>query len=290
MVFRWAARTIDAFSLTGLALATLFFCASLTPSLIPRESITQGILSGLSFSCGYGVGVALRALVRIDLFAVVQELIVVANNEHRCRLALLRELAVPREHGVGVFSQHLGIAGLIVVMHGQPRGSCGEACVLGRVPLHGRARVVATVLVYARQRLFLSLASLKRHFVLVVRGHVVVVVDGIPCHVGVAQLFPLVHERRATQRQKYGSEHLSACHRVFATGEELAYGASLVVVLEVDGIPAVCGRCLLACGEGVLELGERPVIRLVPRLVAALRHQDVTELKYHVEHAVLADP
>lgn len=62
MVFRWAARTIDAFSLTGLALATLFFCASLTPSLIPRESITQGILSGLSFSCGYGVGVALRAL------------------------------------------------------------------------------------------------------------------------------------------------------------------------------------------------------------------------------------
>ncbi|HEV2504513.1 MAG TPA: alpha/beta-hydrolase family protein [Mesorhizobium sp.] len=62
MVFRWAARTIDAFSLTGLALATLFFCASLTPSLIPRESITQGILSGLSFSCGYGIGVALRAL------------------------------------------------------------------------------------------------------------------------------------------------------------------------------------------------------------------------------------
>ncbi len=62
MVFRWAARMIDAFSLTGLALATLFFCASLTPSLIPRESITQGILSGLSFSCGYGVGVALRAL------------------------------------------------------------------------------------------------------------------------------------------------------------------------------------------------------------------------------------
>ncbi|CAM5648080.1 alpha/beta-hydrolase family protein [Mycolicibacterium aubagnense] len=62
MVLRWAARTIDAFSLTGLALATLFFCASLTPSLIPRDSITQGILSGLSFSCGYGVGIALRAL------------------------------------------------------------------------------------------------------------------------------------------------------------------------------------------------------------------------------------
>ncbi|PLP60637.1 hypothetical protein CYK37_05810 [Mesorhizobium loti] len=61
-MFRWAARTIDAFSLTGLALATLFFCASLTPSLIPRDSITQGVLSGLSFSCGYGVGVALRAL------------------------------------------------------------------------------------------------------------------------------------------------------------------------------------------------------------------------------------
>ena len=62
MAIRWVARTIDAFSLTGLALATLFFCASLTPSLIPRDSITQGVLSGLSFSCGYGVGVALRAL------------------------------------------------------------------------------------------------------------------------------------------------------------------------------------------------------------------------------------
>lgn len=62
MVFRWAARTIDAFSLTGLALATLFFCASLSPSLIPRDGVTQGVLSGLSFSAGYGVGVALRAL------------------------------------------------------------------------------------------------------------------------------------------------------------------------------------------------------------------------------------
>lgn len=46
----------------GLWLGTLFFAGSLTPSLIPRDALLQGVLSGASFALGYGIGVLLRAL------------------------------------------------------------------------------------------------------------------------------------------------------------------------------------------------------------------------------------
>jgi uncharacterized membrane protein len=51
-------------SASGLVFATLFFATSLTPSLIPRTYVTQGALSGLSASVGYGVGVFFRWLWR----------------------------------------------------------------------------------------------------------------------------------------------------------------------------------------------------------------------------------
>ena len=51
---RWAA-----FSYWGLVVATLFFAASLTPSLLPRHFVTQGLLSGFALAAGYGVGVFL---------------------------------------------------------------------------------------------------------------------------------------------------------------------------------------------------------------------------------------
>src|SRR5579871_6902762 len=44
------------FSTGGLLLGTLFFAASLTPSLLPRTFLTQGVLSGCSFAGGYGIG------------------------------------------------------------------------------------------------------------------------------------------------------------------------------------------------------------------------------------------
>ena len=47
---------VEKMSLTGLLLATLFFAASLTPSLIPRHFALQGVLSGLSSAVGYGIG------------------------------------------------------------------------------------------------------------------------------------------------------------------------------------------------------------------------------------------
>jgi uncharacterized membrane protein len=45
------------FSYVGLAVAALFFAASLTPSLLPRNFIVQGILSGFALAVGYGIGV-----------------------------------------------------------------------------------------------------------------------------------------------------------------------------------------------------------------------------------------
>jgi uncharacterized membrane protein len=45
------------FSYIGMAVATLFFAASLTPSLLPRHYAVQGILSGFALAAGYGIGV-----------------------------------------------------------------------------------------------------------------------------------------------------------------------------------------------------------------------------------------
>jgi uncharacterized membrane protein len=45
------------FSTSGLFLGTVFFAASLTPTLLPRSFLTQGLLSGCSLAAGYGIGV-----------------------------------------------------------------------------------------------------------------------------------------------------------------------------------------------------------------------------------------
>ena len=50
-------RLWASFSFVGLATATLFFAASLTPSLLPRPFVVQGALSGFALAVGYGVGV-----------------------------------------------------------------------------------------------------------------------------------------------------------------------------------------------------------------------------------------
>nr|WP_240904382.1 alpha/beta-hydrolase family protein [Rhodobacter sp. SGA-6-6] len=52
-------------TLPGLVLATLFFAASLTPSLVPRGPLVQGVLSGISLAAGYGVGLAAGLLWRL---------------------------------------------------------------------------------------------------------------------------------------------------------------------------------------------------------------------------------
>ena len=58
---RWLRRRL---CFGGLAGALVFFCISLTPSLLPRGDILQGVLSGITVVIGYGVGSALSAGIR----------------------------------------------------------------------------------------------------------------------------------------------------------------------------------------------------------------------------------
>lgn len=51
-------------SYVGLVLAIVFLCVSLTPSLMPRPSLYQGLISGITMAIGYGVGVLLSKLIR----------------------------------------------------------------------------------------------------------------------------------------------------------------------------------------------------------------------------------
>lgn len=44
---------------TGLLVATMLFCWSLTPSLLPRDWFFQGLISGINATIGYGIGCAL---------------------------------------------------------------------------------------------------------------------------------------------------------------------------------------------------------------------------------------
>jgi uncharacterized membrane protein len=47
------------YALPGLVGAAVLLCLSLTPSLLPRTGVTQGLISGISAAFGYGVGVLL---------------------------------------------------------------------------------------------------------------------------------------------------------------------------------------------------------------------------------------
>lgn len=53
---------LDPLCSMGLWLGTLFFAASLTPSLIPRDALLQGVLCGIAFAVGYWLGVFSRWL------------------------------------------------------------------------------------------------------------------------------------------------------------------------------------------------------------------------------------
>jgi uncharacterized membrane protein len=63
-VKNWPLGLWRSLSGTGLLLGTLFFAASLTPTLIPRTYLTQGVLGGGVFAIGYGLGVFWRWLWR----------------------------------------------------------------------------------------------------------------------------------------------------------------------------------------------------------------------------------
>jgi uncharacterized membrane protein len=60
---RWLRRWHYGF--VGLAGATLMFCLSLTPSLLPRGNVLQGVISGILAAIGYGLGVVAVWLARM---------------------------------------------------------------------------------------------------------------------------------------------------------------------------------------------------------------------------------
>ena len=54
LLWAWRLLRLD---FTGIAFAALFFCLSLTPSLLPRDWLFAGLIGGITRPIGYGIGV-----------------------------------------------------------------------------------------------------------------------------------------------------------------------------------------------------------------------------------------
>jgi uncharacterized membrane protein len=53
LVWAWSLVHLD---FVGIGFGALFFCLSLTPSLLPRDWLFQGLIGGLNAAIGYGIG------------------------------------------------------------------------------------------------------------------------------------------------------------------------------------------------------------------------------------------
>ena len=56
LLWAWGLVRLD---FVGVAVGALFFCLSLTPSLLPREYFFQGVIGGINAAIGYGIGVGI---------------------------------------------------------------------------------------------------------------------------------------------------------------------------------------------------------------------------------------
>ncbi len=61
LVWAWSLVHLD---FVGLPFGALFFCLSLTPSLLPRDWLFQGLIGGLNAAIGYGIGVFAGKMMR----------------------------------------------------------------------------------------------------------------------------------------------------------------------------------------------------------------------------------
>ena len=57
----WSLVRLD---FVGVAFGALFFCLSLTPSLLPRDWVTGGVFGGINAAIGYGIGVLVGRVFR----------------------------------------------------------------------------------------------------------------------------------------------------------------------------------------------------------------------------------
>ncbi|OBI71637.1 alpha/beta-hydrolase family protein [Mycobacterium sp. E740] len=60
-VWAWSLVRLD---FVGVGFGALFFCLSLTPSLLPRDWLFQGLIGGLNAAIGYGIGVFVAKMLR----------------------------------------------------------------------------------------------------------------------------------------------------------------------------------------------------------------------------------
>ena len=60
LVWAWGLVRLD---FVGVAFGALFFCLSLTPSLLPRDYLFAGLIGGINAAIGYGIGVVIGTLV-----------------------------------------------------------------------------------------------------------------------------------------------------------------------------------------------------------------------------------
>ena len=56
LVWAWGLVRLD---FVGVAFGAVFFCLSLTPSLLPRDYLFQGLIGGINAAIGYGIGVVI---------------------------------------------------------------------------------------------------------------------------------------------------------------------------------------------------------------------------------------
>jgi uncharacterized membrane protein len=61
LVWAWSLVHLD---FVGIGFGALFFCLSLTPSLLPRDWLFAGLIGGINAAIGYGLGVAVGKLIR----------------------------------------------------------------------------------------------------------------------------------------------------------------------------------------------------------------------------------
>ncbi len=80
----WFGRLVASFSVASTALGLLFFSASLTPSLLPRPPILQGVLGGVSLIVGYAIA---KSTIAVWRFMQLRE--VESTNARRVSLVLL---------------------------------------------------------------------------------------------------------------------------------------------------------------------------------------------------------
>jgi uncharacterized membrane protein len=61
LVWAWSLVHLD---FVGIAFGALFFCLSLTPSLLPRDWLFQGLIGGINAAIGYGIGAFVEKMLR----------------------------------------------------------------------------------------------------------------------------------------------------------------------------------------------------------------------------------